>query len=89
MLLGFLALMIPILAILVYSPVGKAISQRLESGADSAEIEVLTARLLRLEQHMLEQDKEMEQLRSDLDFSTQLLEGIDGEVLKQLRAKSE
>jgi uncharacterized coiled-coil protein SlyX len=73
---GILALMIPIVAIVVWSPVGKAVAERLRtttSAIPSKDITHLEARLHALESRVMSQEDELQQLRSSVDFYDQLL----------------
>jgi hypothetical protein len=74
---GILALMIPIIAIVVWSPIGKAISLAIVQGAGAHsddEIAALTARVQQLELKALEQEQQVQLLQENSSFYKQLLE---------------
>lgn len=71
------ALMIPIVAITVHSPIGRALARRLESGTSPAVEEELTSlrqRVNVLETRALEQNTQVQQLQESSEFYKQLLE---------------
>lgn len=88
---GILALMIPLLAILVYSPVGRSIAYAIQSGASGAagaseaELDALRLRVADLEARLNEQDIQVQQLQENSEFYKQLLES--SEALKRLQSK--
>lgn len=70
------ALMIPIIAITVHSPIGKALAKRLETGAPpntEAELNQLRQRVTELEMKLGEQDTQVRQLQENSEFYKQLL----------------
>jgi hypothetical protein len=80
---GTLALMIPIIAIVVWSPVGKALSHAIMQGAGAHsgdELAVLTARVQQLENKVLEQDQQVQLLQENSSFYKQLLESKQEKV---------
>lgn len=86
---GMLALMIPILAIMVWSPIGKSIAHAIQAGAQGAaetspaELEQLKARVAELEFRLGEQSVQVQQLQENAEFYKQLIES--SEELKRLR----
>ncbi|HEY9842687.1 MAG: hypothetical protein ACAI44_03185 [Candidatus Sericytochromatia bacterium] len=78
---GILALLIPIIAIIVWSPVGKSIAHAISagaqgaSGASGADVAALQARLDELEARLSEQGGQVRQLQESSEFYKQLIEG--------------
>lgn len=73
--IGMLALMIPILAIVLYSPVGRAYAQRLltENAYSSEETALLKSQLAQLQHRVIQQQEQIERLQEDLGFQRKLL----------------
>lgn len=76
-LLVFVALMIPIVAILVDSPLGRSIARRLEgggTGADGAELQNLNRKVELLEGEVEELHRSLSGMKDELQFVQRLLE---------------
>lgn len=76
-LLVFVALMIPIVAILVDSPLGRSIARRLEGGATAgggAELQDLNRKVELLEGEMEELHRSVTGMKDELQFVQRLLE---------------
>lgn len=74
---GILALMIPIVAIVVWSPVGRALAEAIRNGAAAGANEdllILSARLQQVEQQLLRQGEQVQLLQENSEFYKQLLE---------------
>lgn len=85
---GILALMIPIAAIIVWSPIGRAAAERLRAKTPvlpTKEIAHLEDRLHQLESRMMSQEDEIHQLRSSVDFYDQLIPAQE-ETLQKIQA---
>jgi predicted PurR-regulated permease PerM len=74
-LLVFVALMIPIVAILVDSPLGRSIARRLEGGSTgSGELQDLNRKVDLLEGEVEELHRAMSGMKDELQFVQRLLE---------------
>ncbi len=74
-LLVFVALMIPIVAILVDSPLGRSIARRLEGGAtDTGELQELNRKVELLEGEVEELNRSLSGMKDELQFVHRLLE---------------
>jgi predicted PurR-regulated permease PerM len=75
-LLVFVALMIPIVAILVDSPLGRSIARRLEGGAGAAgpELQDLNKKVELLEGEVEELHRSLSGMKDELQFVQRLLE---------------
>jgi predicted PurR-regulated permease PerM len=74
-LLVFVALMIPIVAILVDSPLGRSIARRLEGGATgSGELQDLSRKVELLEGEVEELHRSLTGMKDELQFVQHLLE---------------
>ena len=74
-LLVFVALMIPIVAILVDSPLGRSIARRLEGGANSGgELQDLNRKVELLEGEVEELHRSLTGMKDELQFVQRLLE---------------
>ncbi|PIQ26909.1 hypothetical protein COW36_16890 [bacterium (Candidatus Blackallbacteria) CG17_big_fil_post_rev_8_21_14_2_50_48_46] len=73
---GILALMIPIVAIVVWSPMGKAIAQTITAGAGAQAdpaVKALSVRVQALELRLREQDEQVRLLQENSAFFKELL----------------
>lgn len=84
---GILALTIPIVAIIVWSPVGKAIAERLRTQDSPDGLLLLESRLQGLEERVLSQESELNQLRTSVEFYDKLLPAQDEDVLALIQQK--
>lgn len=73
-LLVFVALMIPIVAILVDSPLGRSIARRLEGGAGTGELGDLHRKVELLEGEVEELHRSISGMKDELQFVQRLLE---------------